>query len=95
VSLIILAGALVLQFLVILSGGINSFPLDTVYFLRATTNGISGARNPSSWTYWAVCGVGENGRNVDCGKPVPALPFDPKHKSNFGGAQGIPEEFLR
>lgn len=96
VSLIVLAGGILLQMLVILSGGVNSYPINLIYFLRANTDGIQPQpRNPTSWTFWALCGVNPgNGRNIDCGEPVPALPFDPKHRTNFGTVTGLPEEFI-
>ncbi|KAF2643450.1 SUR7-domain-containing protein [Massarina eburnea CBS 473.64] len=92
VSLVILAGGVLLQFLTILSGGVNSSPLDQFYFLQAATNAIPNARNPSRWTFFAVCGVDDRGHNADCGKSVPALPFDPP--LNFGTTENIPEPFL-
>jgi len=91
-SLVLVAGALLLQFFTILTGGVNSAPLNKFYFLEASTNNIPNARNPSRWTFFAICGA-ENGLNVDCGSPKPALPFDPPR--NFGTEDGIPEQFLR
>ena len=92
VSLIILAGGVLLQLLTILSGGVNSSPINKIYFLEAGDIGsISGARNPSRWTFFAICGA-ENGLNANCGKPVPALPFDPPR--NFGTTQDVPEQFI-
>lgn len=95
-SLIILAGGILLQLLVILSGGINSYPINLIYFLRATTDGIEPRpRNPTSWTFWALCGVNpDNGRNTDCGAKVPALPFSPQHRTNFGTETGVPDAFI-
>lgn len=92
VSLIILAGGILLQFLTILSGGNNSNPLNQFYFLEASTNGIPNARNPSRWTFFAICGVGANGHNENCGSTVPALPFDPPR--NFGTTENVPEQFI-
>jgi hypothetical protein len=92
VSLIILAGGVLLQLLTILSGGVNSSPINKFYFLEAGDIGsIPGARNPSRWTFFAICGA-ENGLNANCGKPVPALPFDPPR--NFGTTQNVPEQFI-
>ena len=92
VSLIILAGGVLLQLFTILSGGVNSSPINKFYFLEAGDIGsISGARNPSRWTFFAICGA-ENGLNANCGKPVPALPFDPPR--NFGTTQNVPEQFI-
>lgn len=92
VSLIILAGGICLSFFVILSGAINSSPINQFYFLEASNIGsIPGARNPSRWTFFAICGA-ENGKNANCGSPVPALSFDPPR--NFGTKQGVPETFI-
>lgn len=70
-SMTLLAGAIVLMFFVVLSGLTNSAPLNNTYFLRASTDGITGSRPISQWTYFYVCGEG----NTDCGSPYPALPF--------------------
>lgn len=92
-SLFLLAGGIVLQFFTILSGAIKSSPIDLFYFLEASTNGISDARNPSRWTFFAICGSDPStGRNANCGAVVPALPFDPPR--NFGTQDGVPEQFL-
>jgi len=92
-SLILLGGGILLQFFTILTGGINSPPLDRFYFLQASTSGIPDARNPSRWTFFAICGRDPaSGHNTNCGAPVPALPFDPPR--NFDTADGIPEQFL-
>ncbi|KAF2205115.1 SUR7-domain-containing protein [Delitschia confertaspora ATCC 74209] len=92
-ALIILAGGILLQFLVILSGGVNGNPEDQLYFLEASNIGnIPKARNPSRWTFFAICGVGANGHNANCGAPVPALPFDPPR--NFHTQQNVPHQFI-
>jgi hypothetical protein len=85
-SLILVGGGILLQFFTILSGGINSAPLNKFYFLQAST-----ARNPSRWTFFAICGV-DGSLNANCGKAVPALPFDPPR--NFGTTNGVPEQFI-
>jgi len=93
VSIIILAGGLLLQLLTILSGAHsveNSF-INKVYFLQAATTGITNARNPTRWTFWSVCGV-VNGLTGNCGAVVPALPFDPPR--NFGTSDGVPAAFI-
>jgi hypothetical protein len=90
-SLILVGGGILLQFFTILSGGINSAPLNKFYFLQASTANIAGARNPSRWTFFAICGV-DGSLNANCGKAVPALPFDPPR--NFGTTNGIPEQFI-
>ena len=93
VSIIILAGGVVLQFFVVLSGVVNSSaPINNVYFLQASTAGISSngnnpVPNPARWTYFATCGV-RNGHNADCGKVTAAMPFDPVR--NFGTETNVP-----
>jgi hypothetical protein len=82
-----------LQFFTILTGAVNSAPLDRFYFLEASTNGITGARNPSRWTFFAICGTDPTtGHNANCGAVVPALPFDPPR--NFGTQNGVPQQFI-
>jgi hypothetical protein len=94
ISLILLAGGVLLQLLVILAGTSNSRPLNLVYFLQTTTAGIPGARNPSQWTPFYICGADGHGHNANCGKAIPALPFNPPGKSNFDTTRGIPVDFL-
>ena len=77
-ALLLVAGGIVMQFFTILSGAINSAPLNKFYFLQAATGGIDNARNPSRWTFFAICGRDpSSGLNANCGNVVPALPFDP------------------
>jgi hypothetical protein len=71
VGLILVAGSLVLLWFVILSGLTDTTPLNRVYFLRADTAGISGARRITQWTYFYFCGDG----NRDCSSPRPAPAF--------------------
>lgn len=92
-SLILLAGAVLLQFFLILAGTTNTTPINHVYFLETTTNGIPGARNPSRWMLLYICGA-DGSRNANCGSPVPALPFDPPRNNNFGTEEGIPDAFI-
>ncbi|MCJ1474530.1 hypothetical protein MMC13_003188 [Lambiella insularis] len=89
-SLILIAGACVLIFLVLLAGAVNSNPVNQVYFLQADTSAISGAPAQSRWTLWNVCSVDANGRDA-CGKVSPAYPFDPQ--SNFNTMKGVPASF--
>lgn len=91
-SLLLLAGSIVMQFLVILSGAIQKMPVNSVYFLEAATNGFqnpnSRYRNPARWTYWAICAV-RGSSNSNCSRPpTPALPFDIPR--NFGTSNGVP-----
>lgn len=83
VSLILLAGAIVLMLFVILSGVKNTSPLNKTYFLSADTSKIPGARAVSQWTYFYICGAG----NKNCGSPVPALPL--RGKYDFPTANGM------
>jgi hypothetical protein len=92
-ALLLLAGGIVMQFFTILSGGVRSPPLNKFYFLEAATNGIPNARNPSRWSFFAICGSDPaTGLNADCGASVPALPFDPPR--NFGTTENVPEQFI-
>ncbi|KAI1755714.1 SUR7/PalI family-domain-containing protein [Xylaria castorea] len=70
VSLIFLAGTIVLLFFVILSGIARTSPLRQTYFLSADTSGISGARQTSQWTYFRICGED----NLDCSRSWPDPP---------------------
>jgi len=92
IALFLLAGGLLLHWFLVLSGGLNSTPENPFSFLQASTSGISNARNPSRWTFWAICGADNSGNNANCGSPVPALPFDPPR--NFGTQEKVPESFL-
>ena len=92
ISLFFLAAGIVLSLFVILSGAINSTPVNRVYFLQADTSGIAGARNPSRWTYFALCGA-TGSLNSNCGSIVPAFPFDPASRHNFGTSTGVPAGF--
>src|SRR5215469_17784715 len=93
-SLIFLGGGIVLQFLVVLSGAIETSPENQIYLLQSSTNGIPNARNPTRWTFFSLCGVDTNNRNTDCGAIVPALPFDPPNPKDFNTTIGIPPRFL-
>ncbi|TID16808.1 SUR7-domain-containing protein [Venturia nashicola] len=92
VSLLLLAGGIVMQFLVILSGAVRGSPENQIYFLQSTTRGIPNARNPTRWAFFALTGVDDNRLNSNYGSTVPALPFDPPR--NFGTQSGIPTSFL-
>lgn len=94
VSIILLAGGIVLQFFIVLSGAINTLPMNLVYFISASTDGISGSSplpNPARWTYFSICSA-SNGHNSACGKVTAALPFDPRR--NFGTRTNMPQQFL-
>ena len=82
-ALVLLAGSLVMLWFIILSGVVHVAPLRKTYFLQATTDGISGSRPVSQWTYFYICG--EDNRN--CGGAHAALPFGFAWDSN---AQNVP-----
>jgi len=87
---ILLAGGIVLQFLVILSG-LNSTPENQIYFLQSSTNGITGATlNPIRWTYLRLCGV-DGDLNANCLPTAADVPFSPL--DNFGSQTGLPATF--
>lgn len=95
VSLILLAGAIVMTFFIVLSGAeIGSQSTGQVYFLQADTSGVSNGnnnlQNPARWTYLAICGV-QNGHNSDCSSTRAAQPFNPV--GNFGTSSGLPDRF--
>lgn len=89
-SLIVLAAGILFTFFVILSGVVDVTPFNKTYFLQADTSGTGATRNPSRWTFFEICGEA-NGLNANCGKAVPALPFDPRR--NFGSTEGLPTAF--
>ncbi|KAL3954650.1 hypothetical protein ACCO45_010213 [Purpureocillium lilacinum] len=71
-ALILLAASLLFLWFVILAGVSDVTPLKHTYFLQADTDGITGARPVSRWTYFYVCGTPDN---ADCGSAHPAPPF--------------------
>lgn len=91
VAIILLAGGVLLQLLVILSGAINSNPINKIFFLQGSTDGIDGSSvpNPARWTYFAICGE-RNGLNAQCRPVQAAIPFDPRR--NFGTSMGLPDQ---
>ena len=90
ISLILLAGGIVLQFFVVLSGATYGTPENLVYFLRADTSTITGAPAESAWNFLALCGYGTNVQS--CKGTQAALPFQPDQ--NFGTTTGVPPQFL-
>ncbi|KAK1055582.1 Eisosomes component [Friedmanniomyces endolithicus] len=94
-ALLLLAGGIVMEFLIVLSGSHVGSPTNQVYFLQAATGGIKNGnsqyQNPARWTYLSVCGVG-NGLNQNCGPAHAAQSFDPP--LNFGTTTGVPASFI-
>ncbi|KAH6973587.1 SUR7/PalI family-domain-containing protein [Ilyonectria sp. MPI-CAGE-AT-0026] len=70
-GLLLTAASIVLLFFIILPGVSDTAPLNKTYFLRADTQGISGARATTQWTYFYFCGP----NNKDCGSAHPAPAF--------------------
>ncbi|KAI4183428.1 MAG: hypothetical protein LQ346_006336 [Caloplaca aetnensis] len=87
VSLVLIAGAILLIFLTLLGGAIDKNPTNQFYFLEADTSGLGNAAGKTRWTFWNACSV-TNGRN-SCPGAHPAYPFDPNRNfdttMSFGG----------
>ncbi|KAI4091301.1 MAG: hypothetical protein LQ344_004160 [Seirophora lacunosa] len=64
VSLILIAGAILLILFTLLGGAVGGNPVNQFYFLQADTSGLGNAAANSRWTFWNACGV-VDGRN-DC-----------------------------
>lgn len=73
-----LGGAIIMMMLVILSGMSDVAPLDRIYFLKAETRGITGARSITQWTFLRICGDD----NENCGPARAAPPFGYAWDSN-------------
>lgn len=83
-SLVLIGGALVLMFFVVLSGVKDTTPLNKSWFLRVDTSSFPGSgRAESYWTYWKICATGGG----QCGSTIPALPFG---AAWVGGTEGVP-----
>lgn len=91
ISLVFVAGAILLHFLVLLAGAVNGRPVNTIYFLEADTSAIPGAPSTSRWTFWNQDPVDSNSLTAINGIH-PAWPFDPQ--SNFGTQTGVPSGFI-
>lgn len=91
-AVILLAGGIVMQFFVILSG-LGTSPENKVYFLQSTTDNFGGSfhggdvPNPARWTYLAICGE-SGGDNANCGPKGAAIPFDPSRNFNIDSSIG-------
>lgn len=81
-SIVLLAGSIVMLLFIILSGVTDTSPLNKTYFLQAETQGITGARDVTQWTYFYFCGP----NNQDCGKAHPAPAFGKAWSSDPSGA---------
>ncbi len=86
-SWILLGGALVMMFFVILSGVKNSTPLNKTYFLQADLSKVPGAQPTTQWTFFYICGAD----NQNCGSAHPALPFG---YAWINGNENVPAELV-
>jgi hypothetical protein len=95
IALVFLAGGIVLQFLVVLSG-LETMPENQIYFLQARLpNNAQGIPNPVRWTWLRLCGVdGQTDLNANCLATAADVPFSPV--DNFSGtnaANNLPSTF--
>lgn len=92
IPFLLLAGAALLLFFVLLTGGTEGSVLKNWYWLEADTSQIQGAPfQTTRWTSYNVCGV-SNGDNTDCSATKAAFPFSPV--DNFGTSNGVPQSFI-
>ncbi|KAI4138623.1 MAG: hypothetical protein L6R39_006693 [Caloplaca ligustica] len=88
VSLILIAGAILLILFTLLGGAVDKNPTYKFYFLQADTSDLGNAAARTRWTFWNACSVA-NGHNA-CPKVHPAYPFDPNRNfdttMSFGAA---------
>ncbi|KAH3687436.1 hypothetical protein WICPIJ_001587 [Wickerhamomyces pijperi] len=90
VSSLLTAGLTLMLVFIILSGAINSSPIDKFYWLEADTSSISGAPAMSKWTFWGLSeSVDGSTKHVDLQPGYPISPVD-----NFGTTENIPQDFI-
>ncbi|KAF7542223.1 hypothetical protein G7Z17_g11774 [Cylindrodendrum hubeiense] len=77
-GLVLTAASIVLLLFIILAGVSDTAPLKLTYFLRADTEGITGARDTTQWTFFYFCGRD----NKDCSHARPAPAFGRAWDSN-------------
>ncbi|KAL8798605.1 MAG: hypothetical protein Q9200_007738 [Gallowayella weberi] len=89
VSLVLIAGAILLILFTLLGGAVDKNPFNKFYFLEADTHDLGTAAPLSRWTFWSSCSV-MDGHNA-CPGVKPAYPFDPRRNFGtdtiFGGAK--------
>lgn len=73
----------------LLAGAVTGTPENLIYFLEVDTTGITGAPNPTRWTFWNALGLDNGGTSA--ASVQPAYPFDPS--TNFGTLTGVPMGF--
>lgn len=97
-SLILVAGGLLLGLFILLAGAIEHSPINEWYFLQADTSNIPNAPQLARWTFWRIC-EGQSGRSV-CSGPAnynnlrPGFRFNPPSSSNFGTDTNVPSQFI-
>ncbi|SCV05288.1 LANO_0H04192g1_1 [Lachancea nothofagi CBS 11611] len=88
---VLLLGAGLLSFFVILSGGRQTGVLRNFYWLEADTSGFSNAPATTRWFNYDWCGF-SNGDLSNCSSTQAAKPFSPR--DNFGASNSMPAEFV-
>lgn len=84
IALLLLAGGCLLDFFIVLSGGVYGNPVNRVYFLEAATGGIGNSPTPgAAWTWNAICqfngAAGSSGGSYsNCRGTKAAQPFAPR-----------------
>lgn len=95
-SLILVAGGLLLALFILLAGAVDGKPVNQWYFLQADTSNIPGAPALSRWTFWNICD-GSGGSDLKTGAlgaVKAARPLDPPSGRNFGTTTGVPAAFI-
>ncbi|KAI5846296.1 SUR7/PalI family-domain-containing protein [Morchella snyderi] len=91
-SIILLAGTIVLLFLLIIAGAYDRRPLNQIFWLQADTRGIPNAPDGiCHWTLYNFCDE-RDGKNFNCRNNNAANPFLPQR--NFNTRANIPADFL-
>jgi len=96
-SLILVAGGLLLALFILLAGAIDGSPVNKWYFLEADTANIPNAPPISRWTFWNICDGSQGSDNCSgsgFGSVSPARPLDPPSGRNFGTTTGVPAAFV-
>lgn len=95
-SLILVAGGVLLMFFILLAGAVDGSPVNRWYLLEADTSNIPNAPPLARWSYWNVCGV--DGDRTACGdadyeQVHPAFPLDPSSHRTFDTRVNVPPNF--
>ncbi|KAA8914658.1 actin cortical patch protein Sur7, partial [Sphaerosporella brunnea] len=92
-SLIFMAGTIVMLVLLLSAGSHEREPLQRIHFLEADTRGIPNAPDGlCHWTLYNYCHV-VNGQNHACRPPSAAYPMDPVR--NFNTTTDVPRDFVQ